>query len=77
MLVLQVLTLMNVSAALTNDTLTGVIGLSAAVVAVKYGKSADSLIGYASYCYVQFIILKDYKNAKKLFRIIDDIGAKI
>ena len=67
LLIIQVLTLMNVSAALTNDKLTAPIGLSAALVAAKRGSSGDSLIGYSSYCYVEYLILKDYKNAEPIF----------
>ncbi|MBN2879310.1 MAG: AAA family ATPase [Clostridia bacterium] len=76
LLTIQVLTLMNVSAALTDDKLTAPIGLSAALAAAKNGNSGDSLIGYASYCYVLYLILKDYKNAAKFAETIAKISSE-
>jgi len=58
------LTIMNSSAALTNEAMsTACIGLSAALVSAKYGESANPLLGFVSYDYVLYMVWKDRRKA--------------
>lgn len=75
-IILDTLRIMNSSAAVSDDTLTAAVGLSAALVSAKYGYSANALIGYVSYAYVLCAVWKDYKKTIMLVKQICQISEK-
>ncbi len=75
-IILDTLRIMNSSAAVSDDTLTASIGLSAALVSAKYGQSASTLVGYVSYAYVLLTVWKDYNKTIMLVKQILQISEK-
>ncbi len=73
-LIIDILILMNSSAAVINDDIKASIGLTAALVSANDPGSSNALMGYASYAYVLLILSHRREKTKVL---VDTIAAMI
>ena len=63
-LIFETLILMNSSATLLGDDMQSCIGLTSALLSVKYSNDPNVFVGYVSYAYVLFSIWNDLKKAE-------------
>lgn len=71
--ILEVLTIMFPATNRIDSKKFTLVTLKLAILSKKYGKSIYSCIGYAAYCYVLFIIIKDYERGDRLQQITMDL----